>query len=287
MENKLISIVTASYNYEDYIKETIESVINQTYTNWELIIVDDGSKDNSVEVIKSYCKKDKRIKLFQHEGGINRGLVETVKLGISKAQSEWITFLESDDTIIPEYLEKKVKVMNEHPEVKFIFNDANLFGSEERIRSYDLYFEKIKQIFAENPYPKNLLKYFKELNLVPTFSVVTMKKELFQNIDFNSPIKAYLDYYLWIQIVQKTPLYFIDEKLTNWRMHDSYIMNVNFNIIQKIKFEYKRKTILIPKAFKIFIFVYYCLLYIRKNIIKIHFKDKEIFLLGHKYSLFS
>lgn len=96
-DSRLISIITASYNYENYIKETIESVLNQTYTNWELIIVDDGSKDNSVEVIKSYCEKDSRIKLFQHEGGVNKGLAETIKLGISKAQGEWIAFLESDD----------------------------------------------------------------------------------------------------------------------------------------------------------------------------------------------
>lgn len=283
-ENRLISIITASYNYENYIKETIESVINQTYTNWEMIIVDDGSKDNSVEVIKSYCEKDSRIKLYQHEGGINKGLAETVKLGISKAQSEWIAFLESDDSIVPDYLEKKIKVINEHPEVKFIFNDVNLFGIEERIKFYDLYFKNAKKILSENPYPKNLSRYFREINIVPTFSTVTLKKELLQGIDFNSPIKAFLDYHLWIQIVQKTPLYYINEKLTNWRMHDSYIMNANFNLIQKIKFEYERKTILVPKAFKIFIFIHNCLLNIRKNLIRIHFKNKEIFILGHKYA---
>ena len=57
-----ISIITTSYNYEEYIKETIESVISQTFQDWEMVIVDDGSKDNSVEVIKSYMEKDSRIK---------------------------------------------------------------------------------------------------------------------------------------------------------------------------------------------------------------------------------
>jgi glycosyltransferase involved in cell wall biosynthesis len=66
-----ISVITVSYNYENYIKETIESVINQTFQDWEMIIVDDGSKNNSVEVIKSYCEKDNRIKFFQHEHGVN------------------------------------------------------------------------------------------------------------------------------------------------------------------------------------------------------------------------
>ena len=62
-----ISIITTSYNYEEYIKETIESVLAQSYTNWEMIIIDDGSKDNSVNIIKKYCQKDKRIKLYQHQ----------------------------------------------------------------------------------------------------------------------------------------------------------------------------------------------------------------------------
>lgn len=287
MENRLISIVTASYNYENYIKETIESVLNQTYTNWELIIVDDGSKDNSVEVIKSYCEKDNRIKLYQHEGGINKGLIETVKLGVEKAQGEWITFLESDDTIVPEYLEKKVKVMNEHPEVKFIFNDVNLFGSEERIRFYDYHFSIVKKLLLDNPYPKDIFPYFQEHNLVATFSVVTMKKELLENLDFNSPIKALLDYYLWIQVASKTKLYYIDEQLTNWRMHDSYITNYKASPYQQAMFEYKKDSFCLPERhllMKNLDFIALFLKVLRKELIRIHFKDKEIFILGHKYT---
>ena len=102
-----VSIVTASYNYENYIKETIESVVSQTFKDWEMIIVDDGSIDNSVEVIKSYCTDDNRIKLFTHPDNQNKGLIETIKLGISKATSDWIIFLESDDTIASNYIEKK------------------------------------------------------------------------------------------------------------------------------------------------------------------------------------
>ena len=72
MEDIKVSIITASYNYQDYVKETIESVMAQTYPHWEMVIVDDGSKDNSVEVIKSYCSKDERIKLYQHEVAHNQ-----------------------------------------------------------------------------------------------------------------------------------------------------------------------------------------------------------------------
>jgi len=70
------SIIMASYNYAGYISQGIESVINQTYQNFELIIVDDGSVDNSVEIIKSYCEKDNRIKLYCHNK--NRGLSKQI-----------------------------------------------------------------------------------------------------------------------------------------------------------------------------------------------------------------
>ena len=84
-----ISVVTASYNYQNYIKEAIQSVLNQTYKDWELIVVDDCSTDNSVEVIKSF--DDERIKLFVNEK--NLGLQKTVKRGIENATGEWIVFL--------------------------------------------------------------------------------------------------------------------------------------------------------------------------------------------------
>ena len=103
----MISIVTASYNYAQYIGETIQSVLNQTYSDWELVIVDDCSSDNSVEVIKSF--KDDRIKLFVNER--NLGLKGTVKRGIELAQGDWVVFLESDDVITPDYLEKKAKIV--------------------------------------------------------------------------------------------------------------------------------------------------------------------------------
>ena len=100
-----ISIVMASYNYAPIIGEAIESVINQTYKDWELIIVDDGSADNSVEVIKKYLS-DNRIKLYINEK--NLGLAKTVRKGIQYSTSDWIAFLESDDKFSPNALEEKV-----------------------------------------------------------------------------------------------------------------------------------------------------------------------------------
>ena len=194
-ENIKVSIITASYNYAEYISEAIESVINQTYPNWELIIVDDGSKDNSVEIIKSYCDKDNRIKLFQHKNGKNKGLKQTLLLGIKKASADWIAFLEADDLLENKYLEEKLKIINNNSNLQFIFNNFNLIGdSISEKGKYNVFFQK------EMANKRKIYDYkeaFYTRNPVPTFSVVMIKKELLELLNFSSPIKTYLNRYLW------------------------------------------------------------------------------------------
>lgn len=215
-----ISIIMASYNYENFIKEAIESVINQTYPNWELIIVDDGSTDNSIEVIKKYVEQDSRIKFFQHEKEVNKGLKETILLGIDKASYEWISFLESDDIFKPNCLEEKVKVIEQKPEVNFIFSDVEFFGDKKRIIEYNPYLKKREELLNQKIKYTDLLK----LNIVPTFSCVLLKKELLINCDFNCKTPQLLDLFLWLQLFKKTPVFYLTKKLTSWRIHPhSYI----------------------------------------------------------------
>lgn len=279
-----VSIITASYNYEDYIKETIESVLAQTYPDWEMVIVDDGSEDNSVEIIKSYCKKDARIKLFQHENSANKGLAETIKLGLKMIQNEWVIFLESDDTIEPNYIKRKLEIISKYSDVDFIFNDVQLFGARDRAKEYEEYFTKVKKDLIDNYYPANLFSCFKRYNHISTFSAVMLKKGLFDGVDFNCPIKPALDYYLWIQIAKCATMFYLDEKLTNWRMHDSYIKKYKSNNYESAMFEYKKRKFLVMNPFqKILVPVFYLVALfdiVRKNIIKIHPKDKEIFIFG-------
>lgn len=222
-----VSIITASYNYQDYIKETIESVLNQTFQDWEMIIVDDGSNDNSIDVIKSYCKKDSRVKLYTHEGNINRGLSETIQLGLSKAKGSWVAFLESDDIWEPNCLEEKFKVVKQNPNVEFVYSDLEMFGDSEQIElNNKLFYNKLCTKAKSGKQEKDFSHLFLYHNWICTFSIVMCKKALFETCNFNSPLKAALDYYLWTQIAQKCKFYYIDKKLTRWRIHaNSYIHN--------------------------------------------------------------
>ena len=278
-----VSIITASYNYESYIKDAIESVIAQTYQEWEMIIVDDGSRDNSVEIIKNYCNNDSRIRLYQHDNGKNKGLAQTLRLGVEKSETNWIVFLEADDTITPDYLEKKILVLQKYPDLKFIFNDVNLFGDIERIKKYDEYFSLVYKILKSRTYPDNLLNCFEENNIIPTFSCVMLKKELWNSLDFNSPLRPCLDYYLWLQIARRTEMYYLSEKLTNWRMHkNSYITKSNeFNDFNNLLFKIKRKIFINGNGINTVLFaVYQYIKLLRRQVIRIHFKEKELCLFG-------
>lgn len=104
-----VSIITPSYNSSRFIEHTIKSILNQTYKNWELLIVDDCSTDDSYAVVKSYADKDKRIHLIKLEQ--NSGAAVARNTGISAANGRFIAFLDSDDTWLPEKLSEQVSFM--------------------------------------------------------------------------------------------------------------------------------------------------------------------------------
>lgn len=107
----LVSIITPSYNSEAYIEETIESILAQTYTNWELLITDDCSTDHSTDIVKRYCQQDNRIKLIQLSKNSGAGICRNIS--IEAAQGRFIAFCDSDDCWTPDKLEKQIKFMIE------------------------------------------------------------------------------------------------------------------------------------------------------------------------------
>ena len=108
MNNQLISIITPMYNGEKYVSQTIESVISQTYPNWEMIIVDDGSKDNSPQIVENYSQKDKRIRLIWQP---NAGSAAARNNALKHANGRYICFLDADDLLDNQFLEKQLHLI--------------------------------------------------------------------------------------------------------------------------------------------------------------------------------
>lgn len=221
-----ISVIMANYNYAQYIEEAIDSVISQSYQDWDLVIVDDGSSDNSVEIIKSYCEKDSRIKFLMHENGANKGLKESILLALGHISGDWVAFLESDDVFEPDNLAKKVEIIKKNSEVKLIFNKVKFLAEEKRKqqKTYENIQTKLSKMkFSENM-PKNMFYDFALDNMILTFSCAMVEANVLKNADFKTPRDSSLDRWLWIHLAYENDFYYIDEELTKWRLHsDSYI----------------------------------------------------------------
>lgn len=112
MESPLVSIITPNYNCEKFINDTIESVLSQTYKNWELLIIDDCSKDKSLDRVQEFIKKDSRIKLIKME--MNSGAALCRNKGIEFAKGKYIAFLDSDDIWLSKKLEKQIDFMEKN-----------------------------------------------------------------------------------------------------------------------------------------------------------------------------
>ncbi len=141
MENELISLIIPAYNMDRYIARCVESVIAQTYSNWELIIVNDGSTDNTQNIARKYTSDDRRIKLYNNK---NQGVCKTRNYGISVASGEWFGFIDADDWLEPTFLEILYKNAVENncsiSACRFI-NDYGdgVIGADERVNNVALF----------------------------------------------------------------------------------------------------------------------------------------------------
>lgn len=113
-----ISIIVPCYNVEEYLEKCVESILLQTYENWELILVNDGSKDKTPVICDKYCKIDKRIKVIHKDNG---GLVSARNAGYEVATGEWLTYVDGDDWLDPTFIEKITKGIELHKDIDIIF----------------------------------------------------------------------------------------------------------------------------------------------------------------------
>lgn len=203
MNKYLVSIVTPVYNSEKFISETIESIQSQTYRNWELLLIDDCSKDNSYEIIKNYMQNDDRIKYIKLEK--NSGAAVSRNTGIKNAKGRFIAFIDSDDLWEAKKLEIQVKYMLEN---KLGFS----FTSYRYIKEDGTRTNKIAK--APNKINYNgLLK-----NTIIGCSTVLIDRNIIG--DFTMPlVRRGQDTATWLQLLKKEKYaYGISEALVNYRL---------------------------------------------------------------------
>jgi teichuronic acid biosynthesis glycosyltransferase TuaG len=202
-QDNLISIIMPAYNCEKYIEKAINSVIDQTFYAWELIIIDDGSKDNTVKIIKKMSSKDSRIRFYKNEK--NLGVSATRNRGISIASGDWIAFLDSDDMWEKTKLKKQMDCV-EKIAAEFIFTGASYINEKGE------YFQGIFQVPEKVNYI-NLRKH----NVISCSSVL-IKKRFFENIKMEKD-DMHEDYAVWLRILRMgVYAYSVNEPLLIYRI---------------------------------------------------------------------
>ena len=206
MKNKnetLISIIMPAFNCERYIEEAINSVLEQTYQLWELIVIDDGSSDKTVRILEKLSIKDKRIRFYINEK--NQGVSATRNRGISIASGEWIAFLDSDDMWEKTKLHKQMAHV-ELTAAEFIFTGSSY------INEHGDYYQGIFEVPDKVTY-KNLRTH----NVISCSSVL-IKKKYFENIKMEKD-DMHEDYAVWLRVLKMGVFaYGINEPLLIYRI---------------------------------------------------------------------
>ncbi|MFA6023462.1 MAG: glycosyltransferase family 2 protein [Candidatus Pacearchaeota archaeon] len=224
MKNKtpLVSVVMPAYNTEKYIAEAIESILNQTFKDFEFIIVDDGSTDNTLQIIKDYAKKDKRIKVLRNEKNLK--ICKSLNKGIREAEGKYIARMDSDDSSLPTRLERQVEFMEKNPEYGVVGAFMELFdentGKVLGIRKYSDKDEVLKEkIFFYSPFAHPVTMIRKE-----AFYKVSFYKE----VDFPSE-----DLNLWFRIGEKYKFSNIQKVLLKYRYHEKSTTGSRLKAMEK------------------------------------------------------
>lgn len=198
MEKTLISIILPIFNRGELIKETLDSVLSQTYRNWECIIIDDGSTDNSFEVVSSFMEKDPRVKFFKRE--IHpKGAPTCRELGKDLSKGDLIIFLDSDDLLAPWALEERMEYFQKKPELNVLLSNGLQFNSKtKRFLNYCALYNE-----------PEILKSFLKMNVVFQTTSPTWKKEFLvkHNIQWDVNLPCWQDVDYAIQAFSNNPIF--------------------------------------------------------------------------------
>jgi glycosyltransferase involved in cell wall biosynthesis len=219
MSNPLVSVIIPAYNAEKFVAETIESVQAQTYTNWELIIVDDGSTDLSANIIKEYVNKDTRIQYWYQSNG-RQGKARNY--AISKAKGTHLAFIDADDLWHPKKLEKQIHVFEEYPQVDLVYTNGLSF------------MDTIQNVIHIHQEPEGLREISKQFQYhlsgisLPNLSVMVKKKCVDEIGGFMEDLRIQNaeDYQLWLRLADhQCVMYGLGEDLFYYRLHPNQVTN--------------------------------------------------------------
>lgn len=209
-----VSVCIPSFNYGNYVAGAIESVLGQTLHNFELIIVDDASTDNTSEIVGRYAKEDNRIKFIENKE--NLGMVKNWNKCVSLAQGRYITILHADDAYLPEILEIESKILDSSSKVGMVFSANYVIDDNDNILTVNAPFRGNK-VFKGNDFLKKIIESGGNPVRFPTIMV---RDECFQRIGlFDELLTLTADMEMWMRIGSHWGVAYVNQPLSLYRFH--------------------------------------------------------------------
>ena len=242
-----ISVVMSAYNAECYLREAVASVLAQTYTDFEFIIINDGSTDRTGEILASFS--DPRIRLLEQE---NKGLAVALNRGLREARAPLIARMDADDTCRPDRLEREIAVLRSLPEVDMVTArvqhmdaDGHLLESSHPPRFPDeLELDPVDGLLETYRFRGNVLAAMLDVNLMSHPTILGKRRVFIENGEYDETFHRAQDYDLWLRLVSSGCQFaYIDEPLCFYRTHKAQnprtardILNSDYDIaaIQKL-----------------------------------------------------
>ena len=246
--SELVSIITPTFNSAKFIAETIQSVQKQGHSNWEMIIVDDGSKDNTVEIIQNFMEEDHRIHLIQLNK--NGGPAKARNKGIEKTQGKYMTFLDADDIWFPDFIQNSIKTIKE-TQIHFVFSSYRRSdGNLEFIYSDFIVPQKVTYTDILKTNSISCLTAFIDIEVLGKKTM----PEIFKRQDMG----------LWLKYLKEIPFaYGIKEPKAIYRIRENSLSRNKKNLL-KYQWEFYRKV----EKLNVFQSIYYMLHWMYRGFIK-------------------
>ncbi len=213
-KKKKVDICIAAFNGEKYIYRTIKSVLRQSYSNFNLYIVDDNSSDKTLEHIRKI--KDKRIIVYKNKK--NLGMYRNINKCLFYAKSPYVKILCCDDVLDEKCLEKQVGVLEKNPKVSLVYNTSNIINSQDRILFVRRFFSS-NNLIKGKTLIRQILKSGRNPLGEPSCIMFRRKDVVRNKLRFDEGLSYVADLDMWIKILKHGDGYYIDEPLSSYRIH--------------------------------------------------------------------
>lgn len=219
----LVSVICIFYNADRFLRQAIDSVLAQSFANFELILVDDGSRDTGSAIARQYCREDPRVRYAEHPGHENRGMAAARNRGLAEAQGQFVACIDADDVWRPEKLARQIAIMEQNPGIGMVCGTVNYWGAWKGGQDA-LVPTGHRQDHVSRPPETSLALYPLGGAAAPCPSDVMLRRSVIDRVGgpeehFTGPRQMYEDQSFYAKLYLETAVYFSSEVWLDYRQH--------------------------------------------------------------------